>query len=40
MIGRVVGAGDGTCVAKKVTKRQTIDVTSYDVGDYVISVQW
>ena len=32
MIGRVVGAGDGTCVAKKVTERQTIDGTSYDAG--------
>ena len=40
VVGRVVGAGDGTCVAKEVSKRQTIDGTPYDVGDYVISVQW
>ena len=40
MIGRVVNATDGSCVAKKITGRQKIDGTSYDVGDYAISVQW
>jgi hypothetical protein len=39
-IGQTVDAGDGSCIIKQCTERESINGTSFTRGDYVIAVRW
>ena len=39
LLAQAVDVGDGTCIIKRVTQRESIEGTSFTRGDYAVAVR-
>jgi hypothetical protein len=39
-IGQTIDSGEGSCIIKECTERESINGTSFSTGDHVIAIRW